>query len=272
MPSIKINTLTEYYYVGSTFTGSTTTPDLYMIGGVVSPTLYPVTFTETGMPTAAGGGVSFNGGPTTAFTTGGTVVFNAADGTYNFVITPGTGYALVSPSPGTTVTVSGGPASVNVVFHAHYTVTFSETGLLLGASWSATLNGTTLPSTGTTITFSQSNGTNLPWSVFSTGYSASPASGTVTVSGGSPSTISITFTSTGVRTTIYAETNATSILTYANPQIEQFTVGTGVGTVPVNFVTLYLSGTGTVSFSIGTQKFASNELANTSVRVAGPGW
>ena len=80
-PTIKINTLTEYYYVGSTFTGSTTTPDLYTVGAVVSPTVYPVTFTETGMPTAAGGGVSFNGGPTTAFTTGGTVVFNAADGT-----------------------------------------------------------------------------------------------------------------------------------------------------------------------------------------------
>ena len=273
-PTVKINTLTTFYYVGSTLTSATSTPDLFTVGGEVSPVTYAVTFSERGMPTAAGGGVAFNGGSTTPFTSGGTVSFLATDGTYHFVVTAGTGYTLISPSPGTTVTVNGAPVTVNIVFHAIYTVTFTETGLSAGASWSVTLNGTmTHTSTaGTPITFSQSNGTNLPFSVSAHGYTASPSTGTVTVAGANPASQPIAFTAVVLQNAIYAETNSTSIEMYPLPQIQEFTVGSGSGTVPVTYVLLYLGGSGTASFSIGSTKFGDGALANTTVNVNGAGW
>lgn len=76
-----------------------------------------------------------------------------------------------------------------------YHVTFSETGLASGITWSVTLDGTTLSSTTSNVVFdgvadgSHSYVINAP-----SGYDASTASGTVTVSGDN-SQQSVTFTS-----------------------------------------------------------------------------
>ena len=74
---------------------------------------------------------------------------------------------------------------------ASHSVTFSQTGLPAGTSWSVTLGGATQSSTGT-ILFSEKNG-NYSFSVPAvTGYTQSPASGYVVVSG-TPLSEAITF-------------------------------------------------------------------------------
>jgi len=62
-------------------------------------------------------------------------------------------------------------------------VAFTEAGLPPGTTWTVTLNGTPISSTGTTITFVESNG-RYPYAVGPVGgYSTNPSSGTVTVAG-----------------------------------------------------------------------------------------
>jgi len=64
-----------------------------------------------------------------------------------------------------------------------YPVSFDESGLPTGANWSVTLNGILGQSSGTTITFSEINGT-YPWSLTSiSGYHANLYSGNVIVNG-----------------------------------------------------------------------------------------
>ncbi len=71
-------------------------------------------------------------------------------------------------------------------------------------------------------------------------------------------------TSTGA---VYSEVNATSsnINTYGLPEAEQFTVGSS--THQVNYVSLYLSGSGTVDFGIGTSLWGDQVLPFTPVSV-----
>jgi DNA-binding beta-propeller fold protein YncE len=63
-----------------------------------------------------------------------------------------------------------------------YAVTFNETGLGLGASWTLTFDGTPYTTPNASVAFLEPNGT-YPFSVRATGYTASPASGNVTVQG-----------------------------------------------------------------------------------------
>ena len=73
-----------------------------------------------------------------------------------------------------------------------YSVTFPQSGLPAGTSWSVTLNGQTLSSTTSTITFSEPNGTYAYTVGAVNGYTATPSSGSVTVNGVSQ-TVAITF-------------------------------------------------------------------------------
>ncbi|MDE1836855.1 MAG: hypothetical protein KGJ23_09595 [Euryarchaeota archaeon] len=76
-----------------------------------------------------------------------------------------------------------------------YNVTFRESGLPFGTSWSVTCNGTTLSGNFPRITVPMVGNGTWPWSVAAvTGYSANPSSGTVTVMGSNPASISIAFT------------------------------------------------------------------------------
>jgi hypothetical protein len=64
-----------------------------------------------------------------------------------------------------------------------YTVTFTETGLPSGGSWSVTLNGVTKSSTSSSISFTEPNGTYAYTIGAISGCSRSPPSGSVTVNG-----------------------------------------------------------------------------------------
>ncbi|MEM3206371.1 MAG: hypothetical protein QW302_05615, partial [Thermoplasmatales archaeon] len=75
----------------------------------------------------------------------------------------------------------------------YYTVRFIEIGLPSGTLWSVTLNGSKISSTSSTIVFNETNGTYHYLVGTISGYSSSPYSGNVTISG-SPKMIEVIFT------------------------------------------------------------------------------
>jgi hypothetical protein len=162
-------------------------------GSGPGPTAYPVTFQETGLPAGTGWSISFNG--TSLTSTGASITTHAVNGSYPYTVPAVTGYTA-SPSSGT-ATVDGAAVSYPIAFSAvppsSFPVTFTETGLPGGASWSVDLASSPQSATGSTITFSEPNG-SYPYTIGGgAGYTASPSSGSVTVHGGHPS-VKITFT------------------------------------------------------------------------------
>ncbi|MGC8497601.1 MAG: hypothetical protein ACP5NL_06370, partial [Thermoplasmata archaeon] len=163
-----------------------------------------------------------------------------------------------------------GYSSQSVPTPTTYTVAFTESGLASGTTWSTTFNGNTESSTSTTISYTGIADGSYSYSVGAvSGYTASPSSGTITVNGVNVNQ-AITFTANTPPTTneVYAIVNATSsnIYTYTLPESEEFTIN-GTSNVNANYVTLYLSGSGSVQFSIGTTLWGSNILPNTTVNV-----
>ena len=129
---------------------------------VTEPTLvytqetYSVVFTESGLPGGTNWSVTFAGTPQN--TTGSGLTFTEPNGTYSFVLGLVPGY---SPSPGFgSKTVNGAGVSVGIAFTVvTYAVTFSESGLPGGTSWSVTIGVTTHTSTGAAVLFAEPNGT-----------------------------------------------------------------------------------------------------------------
>ncbi len=157
------------------------------------PSTYAVTFSESGLPSGTSWSVALNG----AMKSGtGSIVFTEPNGTYSFSVGAVSGYTA-SPTSGS-FTVSGVAVSKAITFTAlppgQYSLIFTETGLPAGTSWSVTLNGSTKSSTTATITFQEPNG-SYAFTVGSvSGYTASPSSSSVKVTGAAVSQ-SITFTS-----------------------------------------------------------------------------
>jgi hypothetical protein len=166
------------------------------------------------------------------------------------------------------VPVSSTPAPTS------YPVTFTESGLPSGTSWSVTFNGQTSSSTSTTVSFSAVDGTYSYTIGAVSGYTSSPSSGSVTVNGASAG-VSIAFsastTSYPVGTYVIVNATSSNIYLYTLPEAEKFTVS---NTVTVNNVVLYLGGgSGTVSFSIGTSRGGSQTLGTTDVTIgSSTGW
>jgi hypothetical protein len=172
---------------------------------------FAVTFTESGLSLGTSWSVTLDGVLNTSTT--GTIGFTEPDGTYDYTVSAVTGYYAPNPATGE-ISVSGtSPPPTNVVFTPTtaptFTVTFSESGLTAGTSWSVTLNGVTTPSTTTTVSFVEPNG-SYDYSIGAvSGYRASLAAGTVIVAGANasesvaftavtPVTYSVTFTESGL--------------------------------------------------------------------------
>lgn len=117
-----------------------------------------------------------------------------------------------------------------------YEVTFTESGLPSGASWSVTLNGTTSSSTSPEIAFTEQNGIYAYTVGSVTGYTTTPPSGSVSVAGAAvtqvvtfaalpPGQYSVTFAEmglpTGTRWTVMlngsAESSAGSTVVFTEP-------------------------------------------------------
>lgn len=160
-----------------------------------------ITFVESGLPSGSSWTVTFDGVVETA-AAGDPVAFAQVNGAYtpySYSVTDSLKNYTTSAPTGSG-TEAGANQVITVPFTALastvlYALTFNETGLPAGLSWSVTLNGTKLTTTGTSITFHEPNGAYAYTIGLPTGYSANPASGTATVAG-KPLTVTIAVTST----------------------------------------------------------------------------
>ena len=124
-------------------------------------TMYAVTFTETALPSGTEWSVMLNGAPGSASAPG-SIAFSEPNGTYAYTVENVAGYTASALSG--SVTVNGATVSETIPFTPSvvattYAVTFTETGLPTGTSWSVTLNGVLQSSSTSTITFQEPNGT-----------------------------------------------------------------------------------------------------------------
>lgn len=144
---------------------------------------YVVTFTETGLASGTSWSVTVNGTKLSTTTT--SISVREINGTYSYMVSAVPGYSLTTSYSGS-FTVKGATVSISLTFkQVVYTVTFTETGLPSGTTWSLTLaNGTTLKSSNTTISFTEPNGTyTYTLSTTNSNYTPDSTSGSFTVSG-----------------------------------------------------------------------------------------
>jgi len=155
--------------------------------------LYNVTFLESGLPNGIAWYVNLSNGQSFSSTSN-KIAFNETNDTYSYTIA--TMSKKYSPSPKSGIfTVNGSSINLTVTFKLlTYNITFTESGLPSGTSWSVTLNGTTLSSKTNTIAFSLPNGTYSYTIGNISGYNISKSSGSLTISGKNV-TQSVTFSS-----------------------------------------------------------------------------
>ncbi|MGI0071217.1 MAG: thermopsin family protease [Thermoplasmata archaeon] len=156
-----------------------------------------------GLPTGTGWSAIVGG--SLASTVGGSSLnFSFAAGTYAYQILPVPGYT-VSPSGGTITLGASGYALVVTFVPVTYAVTLSEVGLSVGTSWSASVNGVSQSTVGTTLTWYLANGTYTYLVSIPSGYTVSAASGVVLVSG-NPAGASLAYHSTASPPLVSVET------------------------------------------------------------------
>jgi hypothetical protein len=228
-------------------------------GGGPPARSYNVTFSESGLPASTSWSVTLGGSQQSSTTH--SIVFSEKNGTYSFTVGLVAGFAA-SPASGS-VKVIGAAVTQTIAFATGYTVTFSESGLTSGKSWSVTLAGTLLSSTTTTIVFSEVNGTYAFTVGSVSGFAASPTSGNVTVSGAA---VTQTITFTVVSTTTYSVTFTESGL----PSGTNWNVTLAGSTQSSTGSTITFSKlNGTYAYSVGTVSGYTSAPSSGSVTVSG---
>ena len=150
--------------------------------------LYLVTVWEHGLPTGTNWSVLLGNATTnrTQSGTGSSFSFLEPNGTYQYRIGPVAGWTA-APSSGT-VLINGSGSSLTVLWGevGSYTVSFVESGLPNGTSWSVTIlgaNGSTRTSWTSTIDFTEPNGTYAYTIPRMAGWVTGSSNGTFTVAG-----------------------------------------------------------------------------------------
>ena len=169
-----------------------------------SAVTYPTTFAATGLAGGSSWQVVVDGTPYSA--TGSSLVVPLANGTHAYTVEPVAGY-VVQPRSGN-LTVNGTGPTVTIGFTAVlYSVSFQETGLPSGTSWSVTFGGTTESATTASIEFSVANGSYAYTVGNVSGYGVTPGSGHQLIAGPGAS-VTVVYTATP------ASTLASSALLY----------------------------------------------------------
>ncbi|MEM0159836.1 MAG: hypothetical protein QW393_03715 [Candidatus Micrarchaeaceae archaeon] len=154
---------------------------------------YPVTFTETGLPSGTKWYVNITGGNSYSSTST-SLSFSAPNGTDSYTVA--TVNKIYYPTPSSSsFTVSGSSLSETVSFsEITYSVTFTETGLPSGTTWYVNLTGIGSYSSATSsLTFKDPNGTyDYTLSDNNNAYAPSPSSGSFTINGANLG-VSVTF-------------------------------------------------------------------------------
>ena len=127
--------------------------------------VYPITFTETGLPAGTSWTVSLVGADTPPggvlrSSTSRVVRYEEPNGSYYYTVGDVRGRVAV-PSPGS-LSVAGAAVPVSVTFLPVYPVTFTESGLPLGAWWYVNVSGEPSLSGMTSSPFSNSLNYTLP--------------------------------------------------------------------------------------------------------------
>ncbi len=132
-----------------------------------------------------------------------------------YAYTPGTLVGYTNSGPGN-VTVTSSGASATIVYtpavYSTYAVNFTESGLPASSTWAVTLNGFTQTSTGTTISFTQVNGTYGYTITGPAGWYPPSNTGSVTVNGANVN-VAVPF-SNAVYTVTFTESGLTGSFTW----------------------------------------------------------
>jgi YVTN family beta-propeller protein len=224
---------------------------------------YSVIFTETGLPAGTAWSVSFNGTGKGSRTS--SISFSEPNGTYGFSTTGIPGY-VENPGNGS-VTVNGSAVAQPIAFAAEiapvYTLSFAETGLPDGTSWSVAVNGTPATSRNPQIDFTELNGTYVFTIPAPAGFTADPSSGRVTLSGAGANE-TIRFTSITVPS--YAITFTESGL----PSGTNWTVGVnGTGNTSVSSTIVFRLTNGSYLLSVESGNRSWMPVYPPNLRVAG---
>ncbi|MGC8686772.1 MAG: hypothetical protein ACP5SF_04370, partial [Thermoplasmata archaeon] len=152
---------------------------------------------------------------TTESSTTNAITFQEPNGTYSYSIGSINGYTASPPSG--IITVKGANVTQTITFTSNstktYIITFTETGLPSGASWSVTLNGITKTSSTNTITFNETYGTYTYTITIPNGYETSQSSGTITTTQSSTSIpVVVSLKSTSITTVPPSQTGSIEYL------------------------------------------------------------
>ena len=159
---------------------------------------YVVSFKASGLPLYVPWSVTFNGATNSTTGTSQYVNFSIKNGSgYSYTVSIAPNW-VPSPASGT-VSVSGAAVTETISFtEVFYKIIFVETGLPVGSAWIITINGVPYTTTNGTVILSEHNGSYSYSAESMPGYTASPASGTVTL-GYSDITVHIVYSTTTVR-------------------------------------------------------------------------
>jgi len=146
-----------------------------------------------------------------------------------------------------------------------YPVTFTESGLPSGTSWSVSVNGPTLSSSGTTLTVQEPNGTYNFTVGAVPGFGASPASGSVVVSG-APGAQGITFTRASPSLTSVAITPASALVQVGGTQMFAATPTCSGGPCPasISYSWVINNTLGTLSSNGAVTNFTAGSTTGTT--------
>ena len=154
---------------------------------------YAITFTESGLPSGYWY-VNITGQPSSGPIPSSQTSYSVSlpNGSYSYTIS--TGNKEYKPSYTGSFTVNGANVNIGITFNlVTYKITFTESGLPSGTTWSVTLNNITKTSTSGAIIFNEPNGSYLYIISGISGYRANKYSGTINVMG-NPVSNSITWT------------------------------------------------------------------------------
>jgi hypothetical protein len=181
-------------YVTTTKTGSAV-----VNGAVTTVTIaytaytFAVTFFEGGLATGASWNVTVNSHVTTS--TSSSLTVNLANGTWPYTVGAPAGYEPLAGTAGN-ITVKNATASTVLVFipiPATYTVTFTESGVPAGQTWTVYFDGSKQSSAVASISFTKIPNGSWTYGIGSiSGYAPTPNSGTVVVAGAT-ATVTVTF-------------------------------------------------------------------------------
>ena len=156
-----------------------------MVTAMYVQVMYQVTFMESGLMSGTAWSVTFNG--MTQTSSGTSISFMVPNGTYFYQVSNVNGYTT-SNSQGL-VSVNGNNITVSISYSpippapSKYTVEFVEVGLPSNTTWSVTLNGQTLSTSSSSISFNEVNGVYTYTVGSVSGYVSNSTSGVVSVNG-----------------------------------------------------------------------------------------